>query len=241
MKFLAVTCLLMCAAMSVTAQTEDDLTAKLRIFTSIGPGLKAVRRGADGRFYILASPTLGLAVYDATGKQAFVIPETQGARADLIFGEDCDVDPQGNVYVADRGANAIRIFAADGKLTKSFPVNTPISVAALPDGEIAVATLRQDHLVIVFDHNGRELREFGDPEPISERSDLNRYLSIGQLDTDAQGHLYYGFGYVPEPTVRQYDRNGYSAGQDVQYNGLEAMPAAQAMRKEIERQDYCRE
>jgi len=36
--------------------------------------------------------------------------------------------------------------------------------------------------------------------------------------------------------VRQYDRLGY-AGQDVQYTALEAMPAAQAARKEIVRQE----
>ena len=36
--------------------------------------------------------------------------------------------------------------------------------------------------------------------------------------------------------MRQYDRLGY-AGQDIQYTALEAMPAAQAARKEIERQE----
>jgi len=40
---------------------------------------------------------------------------------------------------------------------------------------------------------------------------------------------------VPEPTVRQYDRLGY-ARQDIQYTALDAMPAAQAARKEIELQ-----
>ena len=115
-------------------------------------------------------------------------------------------------------------------------MKNPISVAALPEGEVAVGTLREPHLVIVFDKNGRDVREFGDPEPLAERQDLNRYLNIGQLATDAQGHLYYAFDYLPEPTVRQYDRLGY-AGQDIQYTALEAMPAAQAARKEILRQE----
>jgi predicted DNA-binding WGR domain protein len=115
-------------------------------------------------------------------------------------------------------------------------VKNPISVAALPEGEVAVGTLREQHLVIVFDKNGRDVREFGDPEPLAEREELNRYLNIGQLATDALGHLYYAFAYLPEPTVRQYDRVGY-AGQDFQYTAIEAMPAAQAARKEIERQE----
>jgi len=121
-------------------------------------------------------------------------------------------------------------------LLRSISVKAPISVAALPESEIAVGTLREPHLVTVFDKNGRDVREFGDPEPLAEREELNRYLNIGQLATDALGHLYYAFAYLPEPTVRQYDRLGY-AGQDVQYTALEAMPAAQAARKEIERQE----
>ena len=65
---------------------------------------------------------------------------------------------------------------------------------------------------------------------------MNRFLNIGQLGTDAQGHLYYAFGYLPEPTVRQYDHLGY-AGQDIQYTAIDALPTAVAVRKEIERQE----
>src|SRR5260370_1798955 len=86
---------------------------------------------------------------------------------------------------------------------------------------------------MVFDKNGRDVREFGDPEPLTERLDLNRFLNIGQLATDAQGHLYYGFAYTPEPTVRQYDRFGY-AGLDMQYTALEAAPEAQAVRRGVQ-------
>jgi hypothetical protein len=138
--------------------------------------------------------------------------------------------------VADRGANLLQVFSPDGTLLRSIPVKNPISVAALPEGEVAVGTLREPHLVIVFDKNGRDVREFGDPEPLAEREELNRFLNIGELATDAQGHLYYAFAYLPEPTVRQYDRLGY-ARQDIQYTTLEAMPAAQAARREIERQE----
>jgi len=242
-KALAVMCLLACAGGSVLAQEEGDLTAKQRLFQGIGPGLRAIKQGADGRFYILASPSPGLAVFDATHKQVLSIGESpastnagNASQALLVFGEDCDADADGKIYVADRGANLIRVFSADGSPIRSIPVKNPLSVAALPEGEIAVGTLREPHLVVVFDKNGREVREFGDPEPIAERPDLNRYLNIGRLATDAAGHLYYAFTYLPEPTVRQYDRVGY-AGQDIQYTALEVWPAAQAARKEIERQE----
>jgi predicted DNA-binding WGR domain protein len=191
----------------------------------------------------LASPSPGLLVFDAQGKQALSInevglaPSGTGQGHNLItFGEDCDGAADGKIYVADRGANLIQVFAADGKLLRSIPVKAPVAIAALPEGEVAVATLREPHLVIVFDKNGRDVREFGDPEPLAEREDYNRFLSIGQLATDTQGHLYYAFSYVPEPTVRQYDRLGY-AGQDIQFTAVEAFATAQAARKEIERQE----
>jgi len=217
--------------------------ARQRVFPGLGPGLRSIKRGADGRLYLLASPSPGLLVFDRQGQQVLTVSELPGAdtsaktgRALITFGEDCDGDADGKIYVADRGANLIQVFSPDGTLLRSISVKNPISVAALPEGEVAVGTLREPHLVIVFDKNGRDVREFGDAEPLAERQELNRYLNIGELATDAQGHLYYAFAYLPEPTVRQYDRLGY-AGQDIQYTALEAMPAAQAARKEIQRQE----
>jgi hypothetical protein len=242
-KIIAVMCLLASAAGSVYAQAEDDLTAKRRVFPGVGPGLRALRRGANGRLYILASPSPGLLVFDAQDKQVLSIGElasapaaTKGEKALITYGEDCDADADGKIYVADRGANLIQVFSPDGKLLRSIPVKAPVSIAAMAEGEVAVGTLREPHLLEVFDKNGRDVREFGDPEPIADRVELNRYLNIGQLATDAQGHLYYAFAYLPEPTVRQFDRLGYGH-EDIQYTALEAWPAAQAARKEIERQE----
>ena len=243
MKTFAVMCLLAFGAWSAVAQDEGDLMAKQRVFPTVGPGLRTVKRGADGRLYILASPSPGLLVFDAQGKQVVSINEAGAAASGtgqghplIAFGEDCDGAVDGKIYVADRGANLIQVFSPEGTPLRSIAVKNPVSIAALPEGEVAVGTLREPHLVTVFDKNGHDVREFGDPEPLAEHEDLNRYLSIGQLATDTQGHLYYAFAYLPEPTVRQYDRLGY-AGQDIQYTAMDAMPAAQAARKEILRQE----
>jgi hypothetical protein len=244
LRFLAVLCLAACVSARAAAQDEGDLTAKQRLFPGVGPGLRTIKRGADGRLYVLASPAPGLLVFNAQSKQVLSIGELSTAdvtgksssQALITFGEDCDGAADGKIYVADRGANLVQVFSAEGTLLRSISVKNPVAVAALPENEVAVGTLREPHLVMVFDKNGRDVREFGDPEPLSEREDYNRYLSTGQLATDAQGHLYYAFTFMPEPTVRQYDRLGY-AGQDIQYMALEAMPTAQAARKEIERQE----
>jgi len=233
-------------AVPALGQSEGELTAKARVFPSVGPGLRALKRGADGRIYVLQSPAPGVVVYDASGKALLQVgaglaasSATKVRPANVVFGEDCDVDTEGRIYVADRGANQVLVFSAEGTLLRSIPVPAPVSVAALPEGEVAVATLREPHLVEVYDKNGRDVREFGDPEPLSELPELNRALSVGRLATDGRGHLYYAFDYLPEPTVRQYDRYGY-AGQDIQFTNLDAFPEAQAMRREIAREERRR-
>jgi hypothetical protein len=241
-KIVAVTCLLACCAASAFSQETTDLVAKRRLYQPVGPGLRAVKRGADGNYYVLSAPATAVLVFDRSGKAVKKIPSyeaTQGPQSAeltaITFGEDVDIDGSGTIYVADRGANAIKIWEAGGS-ARMFSVKNPVSVAVLPEGEVAVATLEEPHLVIVFSKGGKEEREFGAPEQLTERADLNRFLNIGQLATDAQGHLYYAFSYLPEPTVRQFDSAGYG-GEDIQYTAIDAMPAAQARRKEIERQE----
>jgi hypothetical protein len=254
-KSCAAVCLLATIVAVASAQSEDDvtskayegeLTAKRRLFPEVGVGLRAIKRGESDKTYILSSQ--GLLLFDGKDHKLLTIgapsadlaaPKTTapGAPASgMSFAEDFDVDAAGQIYVADRAANLIVEYSADGNRLKSFRVNAPLSVAALPDGEVAVATLNDPHLIQVFDKNGRNIREFGELEEISSREDLNRYLNSGFLATDARGSIYYAFIYTPEPTVRQYDRNGY-ATQTIQFTEIEAFAAAQAARKEIERQE----
>jgi hypothetical protein len=241
-----VLCLGAFAIIARPAPVDDDLMAQRRVFPGIGPGLRAVKKGADGKYYVLASPNVGVAVFDPAGKLLTVIgaaPADASAASKaaplhpaITFGEDCDVDKQGNIYVADRGSNIINILSPEGKLLRSIAVNSPISVAALPEGEVAVTTFRQTQLVTVFAADGRITREFGTKEELATREDLNRYLNLGHIMSDPQGHIYYGYTYLPEPLVRQYDRFGYG-GVDFEFTGLDAYPEAQALRREIVRQE----
>jgi hypothetical protein len=233
------------SAQEPPAQDSDyiDLTAGRRLYPEIPSGLRSMREGPDGRLYLLVSPQPGVLVFAANGKPLMQVGAALSAFAGVktrpaavTFGEDCDVDSEGRIYVADRGANAVLVFSNEGSLLRTIPVTAPVSLAALPEGEVAVSTLRDTHLVTVYDKNGRDVREFGDPEPISDREDLNRYLSTGLLATDAQSHLYFAFPYMPEPTIRQYDRFGF-AGQEIQYTSIDVLQVAQAARKEILRQE----
>lgn len=242
-------CLLAATATIASAQFEGELTAKRHLFPEIGAGLRDVKLGPGDKLYVLSS--LGLIVFDAKEHKLLTIgatppttvpassktaPAAPAAPAAPSFAEDFDVDASGQIYVVDRAANLIAVYSPEGSRLRSFPVNAPLSIAALSDGEVAIATLRDPHLVTVFDKNGRETREFGELEDISDRADLNRYLNSGYLASDTRGDIFYGFIFTPEPTVRQFDPNGYAV-QTIQFAEIDAFASAQAARKEIERQE----
>ncbi|MGC2766143.1 MAG: hypothetical protein WB607_11625 [Candidatus Acidiferrum sp.] len=225
------------------SEIDDDLMASRRVFPSIGPGLRALRRSANGNYYVLASPAVGLAIFDGKGKGISIIGApppapvaNKAGRSAIAFGEDCDVDAQGNVYVADTGYNLVNEFAPDGTQLRSFPVSSLLSLAVLPGGEVAVSTRDQVHHVTVYGADGKVSREFGDVESLSSRADIDRYLNVGRVAADPQGRIYYGFTYMPEPLVRQYDRYG-NAIQDFVFTGVDAYPEASTTRKAIERQE----
>jgi hypothetical protein len=217
-------------------QMEREITARARLFPQVGPGIKAIKRDSTGRYYILSAPGPTVKIYSAGGKLVGQIPNSAKAPGAIVYGEDLDVDAMGRVYVADRGANAIKVFDSSGKLALSIPVASPTSVAALASGEIAVASLKSRRLVMIFDMTGKELREFGDFSDLAEHVDLNRFLNIGRLADDPTSHLYYAFTYLPEPTVRKYDRYGYSSYQ-ISLATLDVYPSAQALRRNISRLD----
>src|SRR5260370_2747963 len=170
-KVLAATCLLACAVGRASAQDESDLTAKQRVFPGVGPGLRAVKRGADGRLYVLASPSPGLVVFDAQGKQVLSIGElavassaVSAGRALITFAEDCDADADGKIYVADRGANLVQVFTSDGAPLRSIPAKAPVAITTLPEAELALATPRQPHLDILSANNARDPQTVADPQ-----------------------------------------------------------------------------
>lgn len=234
-------CLASALGVGSAQQVDDDLAARRRLFKPIGNGLRALRRAADGKFYVLTAPG-SVSVLDAQGSLLRKIPDyaqnAGPASPDLRaiqFGEDMDVAASGTVYVADRGADEVKIWEQNGN-ARAIHVSAPWSLAALPEGELAVATQNAARLMSVYGPQGKVVREIGEPEQLSTRPDLNRYLSIGRLASDPQGRIYYGYTYLPEPLVRQFDRFGY-AGIDFEFTGLDAMSEARAARREIDRQD----
>ena len=104
-------------------QTEvPDIAARGRLFPELGPGLRAIKRDSSGRYYVLAAPATTISVYGTDGKRVGQIPAANSQGAKIVFADDIDIDATGRLLVADRGANAVKIFKADGSLDTAIPV-----------------------------------------------------------------------------------------------------------------------
>jgi hypothetical protein len=220
-------------------QYESDLTARRQIYSSVGAGFRQIRRGPNGNYYVLTAPAGAVFVYGPSGQRIGEVPTSAAAAAKgaaLIYGESFDVDHEGRLAVCDRGAKAVKIYSASGALTASIPMPVPVSVVFLPGGEIAVTSPATEHLVTAYDLEGKMVRDYGDREEIVDRADVNTQVNFGHLTADDAGNNYFSFDYLPEPTVRKFDRVGYLA-MEISLKTLEFEPAAQAARKAIARSE----
>src|SRR5580658_4467435 len=230
---------------------QTVLHARGRVFPDVGRGAEAIERDAADHYYVLAAPASVIWIYGADGKRIGQIPSAQAAGdATIKYAVDFDRDAaSGRIFVADRGANAVKIFTAEGALEASVAVNAPMSVVALANGEFAVVTLRSDHLVRVMNEHGKLLRSFGNiSDAVSDPNQLTMpalsasadstagyaagystsappayAMDIGKLYSGAPGDIYFAFTLLKDPKFRKYDRFGY-AGYEAEVSAKELIP-----------------
>src|SRR5271156_2548830 len=182
---------------------QTVLHARRGVFPHGGRGAEAIERDAAGHYYVLAAPASVIWIYSADGKRIGQIPSAQAAGdATIKFAVDFDRDPaSGRIFVADRGANAVKIFTAAGALEASVPVNAPMSVVALAGGEFAVVTLRSDHLVRVMNEHGKLIRSFGNiADAVNDPSQLTTPAIGASADSSANSPGYAaGYSTGPPP------------------------------------------
>jgi hypothetical protein len=220
-------------------QFESDLMAKRRLYRDVGAGFRQIRRGPNGNYYLLTAPAPAVLIYDPSGKRIGQVPSPSAAEAKgaaLVYGESFDVDHDGRVVVCDRGAKAVKIYSANGALAATVSIPVPVSVVFLPGDEFAVTSPDAEHLVTAYDLAGKMVRDYGDREEIADRADVNTQVNYGHLVVDDTGNNYFSFDYLPEPTVRKFDRVGYLA-MELSLKTREFEPAAQAARKAIARSE----
>ncbi len=217
---------------SVTVRGQEDdqcLAPQARILPNVGPGLRAIRRGLSGNYYVLTAPGAIVAIYSPDGKRIGQVPteSSMGSSTDssIVNGSDLQVDSAGRVYVADLAANAIKVYSAAGILVSKIRVPAPISVEPLSDGEVAVASLSSKYLVDVYNEaKGEVYRSFGDiSDPNVEqcdpailsctavKQDTNPLRNRRWFYGDSTGNVYVNPVNPTAPTIRKYDADGFLA------------------------------
>lgn len=191
-----------------------------RLFPGVGAGVAALKRDSSGRYYILAEPPDKILLFDAAGKPAGQIPNANSRGATIAYAVDIDIDARGNLFVVDRGANAVKVFTPAGSLAATVHVLAPTSIVALPDGQFALTTLQSSRLVQVMNERGVVVRSFGDPadqpnqNPTAQQDQgavAQPILDRGRIVGDSVGNIYFSFAELPDPTIQKFDRFGYSA------------------------------
>jgi hypothetical protein len=188
----------------------QEIRARDRVLPEIGSGVLAIKRDPAGRYFVLAAPPNEISIYGVDGKRAGQIPNAKSGAAKIVYAEDMDLDGNGRIYVADRGANAVKIYDPDGNFVGAIAIVAPTSVVALSDGECAVVSLRSEHLVDIFDAQGKPIRSFGELSDLGDQGDTSKFTQRGRLTGDPT-HIYFALAYLPSPTIRKYDRYGFAA------------------------------
>jgi hypothetical protein len=195
----------------------NAVPARARVFAGINSAVVTMKRDPAGHYYVLAAPPNVIWVLDSDGKRIGRIPRAETETAKIQYAADFDIDSDGRVLVADRAANAVEIFSADGAFLTKVPVFAPTGVVGLPDHQFAVSTLRSKRLVEILSDDGSLVRSFGDLAEAGGDSQSNQLQNLGKVFGDGAGDIYYAFAARPDPTVRKYDRFGYAAN-DVTYD-----------------------
>ena len=239
----------MLSGISGARAQEPTLDATRRVFPEVGAGFRAVRRGPDSSYYVLAAMTppttsksskpaapsqFAVLVFDAEGRKIRQIPVEPPPR-ETVSGRSLDVDAAGRIYVADANSNAVIVYAADGRLLARLRIPSPTQIVALPHDQLAVHSANSGHLIAVYDLHGALIREFGELAELSDDAELNRRLNAGQLAADEAGILFFAFRYLPEPTVRKYDPASGQLVDELSLTTLDLQPMAQSARQEIAR------
>src|ERR1700683_5515943 len=198
-------------ALAQDQEFSRDILARSRVFPAVGPGVVSIKSDSAGRYYVLADPASLIAIYQVDGKRIGEIPNANSRGMKIVYAQDIDVDSGGHLFVADRGANAVKIFEPDGSLDATIPVAGPMSVVALSGGEFAVAGLRGAQLVNIFDAQGKLARSFGEIPAADAGASRDQPLSPGRIYGDTVGHIYFVFSDMPDLTLRRYDRFGYAS------------------------------
>jgi DNA-binding beta-propeller fold protein YncE len=148
--------------------------------------------GADGRVYVTETGGAGrIHIYDGLGKElgSFTPPDSETADRVPIY---VAVNPDGDVYVSDRGAAAIFIFSPDGtpkgQVTppKGLEDWHPLGLTFDSTGNLYVADVTPEkHRILVIDSTGELKLSFG-----TQGEKQGEFWYPNGIAVDSQGRIF---------------------------------------------------
>jgi len=110
------------------------------------------------------------------------------------------IDPDDNVYVADREAHRVQVFDAEGGLQAVWNnIHRPCGLTVGPDGNVYIGELNgvglvedcpgYGHRIEVFSPAGKLLARFGDP---AEGEEPGHFIAPHGIAVDSAGDIYVG-------------------------------------------------
>jgi hypothetical protein len=203
-----VTGILLHFVLPATGDAQAELRAHKQILVEVARRTETIRKGSDDRLYVLTrsvKPPSSIWVSDYSGSSMRQILGGGSEPTELRFPKDFTVDRDGNVIVVD---GSIKIFSSDGKLLSSFPADKPQSVGVLSDGRVLVSGFPKDHLMSVFDMQGRPLGGIGIPAKMDDEGFFNAVMNRGSIVVDREDNIYYVFRYLLTPMVCRLRSDG---------------------------------
>lgn len=182
-----------------------DLRATDRVALEVDFIVGPVHRDGQGRYYVPDRHERLVRVYDNRFNPVGTIGGPSPGVA-ALNPDNFAVTRDGRVVSAE--LTQIKVFSPAGVLQGSFPVWRVTTLGVLRTGEIVVSGFGAQKLISIYDVEGQLLRSFGQPVHADDDSHRNAMLNVGRIVTDSKDNIYYLFLFLPEPTIRKYDREG---------------------------------
>lgn len=190
----------------VTDETAVELRATERVFPEVRFITGPVRQDRRGNYYVSDRHTRTIRIYNEFFNPIGTIGGMGRGAADLGGTETFAVTADGKVVTV--GLEEIKIFNSAGVAERTFRSWRTMALDVMSTGEILVSGFPEDKLIHVFSPEGKLLREFGEPVFGDEDQSNKGYLNTGLIAVDSDDNIYYAFRFLPEPTIRKYDREG---------------------------------
>lgn len=193
------------------AQQPPSPLVGQQIFLESLQGSTRLRVDREGNIYILNRNDSSILAYDKHFALLRRVGSFGQGPKDLNRPSDFAIDRFGNLVVADKGNDAIKVFSKDGSLVRNFRQEKIYSVDVLSNGDIVAVSERDNQLIRVLSPDGHLVRYVGEPVPTdSEKLSprLHIYLNRGVLLVDWQDNIFWVGGRLPTPMIRKYSQQG---------------------------------